>query len=381
MIQKQLNRLWVRFSLAIAAIIFVANVIPAASLLLSQPRETYNEMVDYVVYIDEQSSLGLTANQVDAIARELALDVRSEFRFDAQFLTVTTLIVGLFAGVLLGRGLSSPIEKLANATKAVGARDLTHRVKVEGPQEIQELAQNFNQMTEELERSEYSRRNMLADVSHELLTPLTVLQANLIAILDGVYELNTEEIGGLYEQNKHLIKLVQDLRLLSQAETGNLPFELIELNLSDLTHEVSTFFEQAASEKNITIAHQLDSQLPLVKGDINRLRQVIHNIMGNALRHTPEDGEIKLKTTASDNEIQLSISNSGEGIDPKLLPFLFDRYIRATDSKRSDSGGIGLGLAICKAIIEAHNGRIEAKNSDNQSGAQFIVTLPISNRT
>ncbi|MEM7335954.1 MAG: ATP-binding protein [Chloroflexota bacterium] len=377
MIPKPFNRLWVRFSVAIASIIFIANVIPASSLLLPRPRDTFNEMVEYVEYIDHDADLALTSDQINGIAQELAIDVRSELRFDAQFLTITTLLVALVAGVFLGRGLSSPIEKLATATKAVGARNLNHRVKVEGPQELRELAQNFNHMTEELARSENARRNMLADVSHELLTPLTVLQANLIAILDGVYELNNDEIGNLYEQNKHLIKLVQDLRLLSQTETGNLPFELTAVNLSHLVKEVTTFFELPAAEKSITVRSALSNKLPEIEGDINRLRQVIHNIMSNALRHTPQGGRISIETTKTSTEILLIIVNSGNGINPDLLPYLFDRYYRTAESRRSDSGGVGLGLAICKALVEAHNGRINAKNLPNGEGAQFTISLPI----
>ncbi len=372
-----INRLWVRFSLAIIGIVFVVTVLPTASLLFVTDPEVVRQSRDYIEAVDLESDLNLSTRQINILTDTLAYETQVEYFNDIQFLLITTIIVGVLAGGLLGRGLSLPIERLVTATKAVGSRDLSHRVEVRGAQEIQDLAHNFNQMTAELARSEQLRRNMMADVSHELLTPLTVLQGNLRAILDDVYELNKDEIGTLYAQNKHLIRLVQDLRQLAQVEAEQLPFNMVPVSLNQLAEEVTAVFTQPAADKKITLDAQLADNLPSIQGDADRLRQILHNLIANALRHTPENGQLTLRTQFTNNEVCLSITDSGEGVAPEMLPHVFDRFYRMGESSRRDSGGAGLGLAISKAIVEAHNGRITASSPGKGHGATFTITLPI----
>ena len=372
---QQLNRLWVRFSLAIIGIIFIITVLPAASLLLYTPQDLADYYIDLIADVDTAAAINLSDKQIETVANALSSDSQDEYFFDVQFLSITTLIVGVLAGLLLGRGLSLPFERLVKATQAIGARDLSHRVEVKGAQEIIDLADNFNQMTAELARSEQIRQNMMADVSHELLTPLTVLQGNLRAILDDVYELNKDEIGTLYAQNKHLIRLVKDLRQLAQVEAGQLPFNMVNLSLNKLTEEVTTAFTHPATDKNITLHTQLADNLPLVNGDTDRLRQVLHNLLTNALRHTPENGTITLTTQFTKNEVTLAITDTGEGIAPDLLPYVFDRFYRTDDTRRRDSGGAGLGLAIAKAIVEGHKGRLTAASPGKGQGTTFTIHL------
>ncbi|KAA3659481.1 MAG: HAMP domain-containing protein [Chloroflexi bacterium] len=379
MIRKTLNRLWVRFSLAITGIIFVVTVIPTASLLLSDPRDIMQDSKTYIEAADAQNNLGLTPEQINGIAEIMVTLTQEQYFIDVQFVIWTTLIIGVLAGPLLGRGLSLPIERLVKATKAIGSRDLSHHVEVKGAQEIIDLANNFNQMTAELARSEQLRQNMMADVSHELLTPLTVLQGNLRAILDDVYELNKDEIATLYDQNKHLIRLVKDLRQLAQVEAGQLPFNIVQLSLNQLAQEVTTVFTHPATDKNITLHTQLTNNIPTIHADPDRLRQVLHNLLANALRHTPEGGQITIRTQNAANEVWLSITDTGAGIDPALQPHVFDRFYRTDDTRRRDTGGAGLGLAISKAIVEGHKGRLTATSPGKNLGTTFKIYLPEKN--
>lgn len=374
--KRLLNRLWVRFSLAIIGIVFAITVLPAASLLLVEPEDWLAESTSFIESINAEAALALSAGQINVLAENLAAVIEQAVYDDTQFLLVTTLIVGVVAGALLGRGLSLPIERLVAATKAVGSRNLSYQVPVKGAQEMQDLAHNFNQMTAELARSEQLRRNMMADVSHELLTPLTVLQGNLRAMLDDVYELNKEEIGTLYAQNKHLIHLVQDLRQLAQAEAGKLPFQKTAVNLADLAAETITFFMPTTEEKQITVVRDLAKDLPPLQADADRLRQVLHNLMGNAIRHTPAGGHITVQAQPAGAEIRLSIANTGDGIAPERLPHVFDRFYRTEGGRRRDAGGAGLGLAISKAIVEAHNGRIAATSPGQDQGTTFTIHFP-----
>ena len=333
--------------------------------------------MDYLEEVNATETLGLSTRQMTILADMLAVDVRQTYYDDLQYLVITTIIIGIVAGALLGRGLSLPVEQLVAATKAVGARDLSHRVAVQGAQEIQELAHNFNQMTAALVRSEQRRRHMMADVSHELLTPLTVLQGNLRAILDDVYELNKEEIGTLYQQNKHLIRLVRDLRQLAQAEAGQLSFEPTAVNLTTLAAETIAVFIPAAQEKGISVVQMLADTLPVVPADSDRLRQVLHNLLANALRHTPAGGQITVRTQHVADEVVLSVADTGDGIAPQWQPHLFDRFYRGMDGRRRDSGGAGLGLAISKAIVEAHNGRISVTSPGQGQGTTFTIYMPL----
>lgn len=378
MMTRILNRLWVHFSLSITAIILVITVLPAASLLLVEPQDIISEQKAYIEGLNNEAQLQLSTAQIDYLAQELASALQQVYLNDVQFLTLTTLIVAMVAGGLLGRGLSLPIERLVTATRAIASQELTHRVKVRGAQEIRDLADNFNQMTASLAHSEQLRRNMMADVSHELLTPLTVLQGNLRAILDDVYALDKEEIGKLYAQNKLLIHLVRDLRQLSQAEAGQLPLQVTSVDINTLANETTAIFIPLAQEKNITINSALAEQLPTISGDADRLRQVLHNLLANALHHTPEGGHIVISTALSEKEIQLAITDTGEGIAPELLPHVFDRFYRSEAGLRRDSGGAGLGLAISNAIIRAHNGHIIATSAGINQGSTFCICLPVA---
>lgn len=376
MIGQQLNRLWVRFSLMIIAVIFIVTVLPAASLLLLDPLDLiYEEMADLRL-LNETHDLGLSGRQIRYIADDAVAYYQSVYLFDFQFLALTTLIVGAVAGILLGRGMSLPIERLVTATQAVASQQLNHRVEVSGAQEINDLADNFNQMVASLAHSEQLRRNLIADVSHELLTPLTVLQGNLRAMLDDVYEPSKEELGKLYAQNKHLIRLVQDLRLLSQAEAGQLPLNKTAVNLNALAQETTATFAPLAAEKDVLVTHQTATNLPLIQADAARLRQVLHNLLANALRHTPNNGQIIVAVKQGENEVSLSIADTGEGIAPEELPHVFDRFYRAAGQRR-DSGGAGLGLPISKAIVEGHNGRLIADSAGLNQGCTMSIYLPI----
>jgi len=380
MIKHTFNRLWVRISLAIIAIVFVITVLPVASLLLVDEPTIAGEQHAYIEWLNTEESLGLSALQISSLAEGLTQLVQQSLVDDVQFLGITTLLVGIVGGVLLGRGLSLPIEKLVRATKAVASQELNVRVEVRGAQEINDLADNFNQMVESLEHSEQIRRNMLADVSHELLTPLTVMQGNLRAILDDIYALDKEEIGKLYEQNKHLIRLVRDLRQVSQAEAGQLDLTMMPVNINTLVSETVSIFASLAQEKNITLNSQLATTMPHIQGDSHRLRQVLHNLLANALRHTPENGKITVTTEQQPDEICIAITDTGDGISPDLLPHVFDRFYRADETRRRDSGGAGLGLAIARGIVEGHNGRLSATSPGINQGSTFSIYLPTSNK-
>ena len=293
------------------------------------------------------------------------------------------LWAGLLAGglaVVLGLALAwqmtAPLQQLRRAAAAIARGDLSKRVEVHSGDEIGELGQTFNEMAAALQRDEELRRHMIADVAHELRTPLSVIRGNLEALLDGVYPPDPQHIVPVYEETLLLQRLVEDLRVLSLAEAGQLPLEQEELDIGELVQGVVETARATAQEKQITLEAQVEQPL-LVQGDAQRLRQVLNNLLSNALRYTPSGGRITVMARRVGQEAQVTVRDTGPGIPPEDLPHIFDRFWRGDRSRTRASGGSGLGLSIARQLVEAHGGRIWAESQPGQ-GASFHFTLPLS---
>jgi signal transduction histidine kinase len=294
-----------------------------------------------------------------------------------QFSAIASLLVGLITGIWVSRSLSRPIRDLADTVRGIGARDLSQRVEVRGNRELTDLGQEINRMAENLERADAVRRNLMADVAHELRTPLTVLQGNLGAMLDRVVDPNDEEIGRLFLHTQHMSKLVEDLRELALAESGELHLSLEPTDLAKLAESVVSLHREAASAKGVDLGLRAKHDLPILRLDRACFRQILHNLLSNALRHTPTGGSIRLRLRSKDDEVLLSVSDDGAGIAQEDLASIFDRFYRVESSRRRDSGGSGLGLAISKALVEAHGGTITAESPGPTCGSTFTIRLPL----
>jgi signal transduction histidine kinase len=292
-----------------------------------------------------------------------------------EWMTFSTL-VGIPGGVVIARVVSAPIDDLVRATQRIGQGDLDVRVRPRGSQEMLDLARNFNHMAADLQQAETLRNNLMADVSHELRTPLTVLEGNLRAALDHVYALSKTEVPNLYSQTRHLIRLVNDLRELALAEAHALPLEKQPAQLNELVLETVQALEPLAAEKKVRLSDQTPT-FPAIVVDAGRLRQVLFNLLFNALRHTPAGGGVLITGRLNPGEICLTVKDTGEGLGPDQLLAVFDRFYRGDKSRSRDTGGTGLGLAIVKAIVEAHGGRVEAQSAGKGQGSQFSIHLPV----
>ncbi len=296
-------------------------------------------------------------------------------------LIVATLggLLSIVATTIVGRRLTAPLSQLAEAARAIGAHDLSKRVKVEGTFEAQALAEAFNEMAQQLEQSEKLRSNMVADVAHELRTPLSVLQGNLRAILDDVYPLTKEEVSKLYDHTRSLGKLVNDLRELSQAEAHQLPLSYQHIDLcSFIETQVAAFLPNAEAE-GVHLHVKLPPELPPIEADRARLAQILGNLVMNAITHTPKGGDITIAGSSTPQAVTLTIHDTGEGIPSASLPYVFDHFYRVDASRSRDSGGAGLGLAIVKALVEAHKGRISVSSAGVAGeGTTFTVVLPVN---
>ncbi|MEA3398093.1 MAG: ATP-binding protein [Chloroflexota bacterium] len=281
----------------------------------------------------------------------------------------------LLVGVILSRGISRPLSQLTQATHKIAEGDLDTRVPVRYQGEARELARSFNNMAEALARSDELRRNMTADVAHELRTPLSVIRGKLEGILDGVYPATAEHLDPILEETALLTRLVEDLRLLAQAEAGQLQLDLRPLDISDLLHDAQVNFTPPADDRGVLLSLALPAELPEVRADGRRIAQVLGNLVSNALRHTPEGGSVNLSALAREGWVEVAVSDTGTGITPEELPYIFERFWRGDQSRSRAGGGTGLGLAIAKQIVALHGSDISVE-SDLGRGTTFRFSLP-----
>ena len=263
-------------------------------------------------------------------------------------LLLTVVVVGggvaILCAVLMSRTFIAPLNELAVTADAIGAGKWDRRVRVTGTTEIKSLAQSFNKMVDQLQRNETLRRNLVADVAHELRTPITALQANIYAILDDAYPMTKTEIAGLYDQIRMLSRLVKDLHELSQAESGLLPLDRKPTDFSETLAELIAPFRSVAESKEVKLAIDIPANLPLVSVDEERINQVMHNLLNNALRYTPPDGTITIRVRSSGDCLRVEVQDTGDGIPAEHLPNVFERFYRADYGRSRQRGGMGLGL-------------------------------------
>ena len=270
------------------------------------------------------------------------------------------------------RNIAAPLSEVIHAAESVSQGDLTVRVNQSRKGEFGGLARAFNHMVSELEMADERRRNLTADVAHELRTPLHIIQGNLEGVLDDVYEPSAEHIEATLDETRILSRLVEDLRVLSLAEAGQLQLQKETVDVSELLADVHTSFSGQAAVANIDLTHAAPADLK-VSADYDRLTQVINNLVSNALRHTPAGGRVNLTAESQNGRVAIHVSDSGEGIPAEQLPFIFDRFWRG-DKSREHSGSTGLGLAIARQLVLAHGGDIEV-SSESGEGTTFRLLI------
>jgi signal transduction histidine kinase len=296
----------------------------------------------------------------------------------ARILGLVVLIIAVFSVVSAGRRFRSSaatLDDLLEATECVEAGDYAARVEVpnRAPRPVRDLVGGFNAMAGRLEASEAQRRTLLADVSHELRTPLAVVQGNVEAILDGVHPADAEHLGTILEETRVLGRLVDDVRTLALSDAGQLPLHLEPTDLDVLVSEAAAAFETTASAAGLTLTVDVPDDLPILDVDPVRIREVVTNLVANALRHTPNGGTVRVTGALGQDgrAVEVAVRDTGSGIDPTLLPHVFDRFAKSADSR-----GSGLGLAIARGLVEAHGGTISVESRPG-GGATFRFTLPV----
>ena len=271
------------------------------------------------------------------------------------------------------RRMAGPIGEVMEAADRVADGDYSARVAARGPGEVRRLGRSFNEMTARLQASDDQRRRLLADVTHELRTPLAVIRGNLEGIVDGVYAADEEHISMVLEETRVMARLLDDLQILSTADAGALGLNREPTDLGALADEVVAAFAPRAAAADVALSATSGS-LAEISVDPLRIRQVLENLVANALRHTPAGGTVTIRLSEHEGRLVVAVSDTGSGIPPEQLDSIFDRYARS-----ADSGGSGLGLAIAKSLVEAHGGSIQAENAAGH-GATIRLLLPQDER-
>jgi signal transduction histidine kinase len=330
--------------------------------------------------VDELKVRGEVIGTLLAMNAEVSHPVRLSISVLNPVLMVSgaLLLLTTIIGILLMRRMVNPLSEVIAAAESVSSGNLKTRIKTNHSQsDLAALATHFNRMTETLERNDTERRAMLADIAHELRTPLSVLRGRLEGIMDGVYSPNESNIAQALEETYMLERLVEDLRLLTLAESRQLHFELNDTRLADLLQKVVSLFQPQANGKHVTLELSPVPQDLMLHIDAQRLEQVIGNLIGNSLRHVPAGGKVVLGSQKAEGEVVLTVSDTGPGVPEEELPFIFDRFWRSEKSRARVTGGAGLGLAICKNLVEAQGGSITARNR-TEGGLEVTIRFPVA---
>lgn len=290
------------------------------------------------------------------------------------FCLVAALVISLILARLIGR----PLEGLARAARRLGAGDLAQRVPEEGSAETVELARSFNAMAANLAVSQQLRQQMVADVAHELRTPLANIRGYLEAIEDGVVEADEATLRTLRDEAAHLNRLIDDLQELAQAEAGQLRLDRGPVAPAELIARATDAVRARAADLGIALTTEDATDLPPVEADPQRITQVLHNLLTNAITHTPAGGGVTVGANLEPGEVvAIAVADTGVGIAPEDLPHVFERFYRADSSRSRETGGSGLGLTIARRIVEAHGGTIRVASAVGR-GSRFTFTLPVA---
>ncbi|MCO6450085.1 MAG: HAMP domain-containing histidine kinase [Caldilineales bacterium] len=297
------------------------------------------------------------------------------FRLAVVLSALGATLVALLLGILLARTISRPVRELTVATQRVAQGELGHAVAVRSQDEVGELAQSFNQMSADLARASQLRRQMTADIAHDLRTPLSVILGYTEALSDGKLPGNPEIFEIMHDEASHLKILIDDLRTLSLADAGELSLDRQPTPPLLMLERTAAAHAAEAESKQIRIRVQAADDVPSVDVDPERMAQVLGNLVSNALRYTPADGEISLSADSAADEVHLQVRDTGQGITPEALPNIFERFYRGNAARNIQEGESGLGLAIAKSLVEAHGGRIWVE-SKLGVGTTFTIALP-----
>jgi signal transduction histidine kinase len=311
------------------------------------------------------------------VARHLDMAYNTATLISLGIAVGAAVLMALILSMVVSARVVRPVQALAGAAQRIAHGAHGARVPVRGTDELAQLACAFNEMAASLERAERIRRQLLADVAHELRNPLATVESYVEALSDGVLAADDQNWSAIRAETTRLNRLVNDLQEVSRAEAHELDLHRTPTALNELVEDATRAADPAYAAKGVTLDTELSSQSPTVDVDRERLAEVLANLLANALRHTPGGGGVRVSADRQGQFAEIAISDTGEGISPEHLDRIFERFYRVDPARSRASGGTGIGLAIVRAIVEAHNGTVIASSGGVGQGATFTIRLPI----
>lgn len=311
---------------------------------------------------------------------QLFADFRASFNEALMYAALAAALAAVALSFLFSRSVVAPVLAMSRATQRIADGRYEERVQVNGEDELAQLAARFNRMAEKLDQVESMRRRLIGDVSHELRTPLTAIKGSMEGLMDGVLPATNETYQQIHAEADRLNHLVDDLQELSRVESRAYPLDIRPLDVAALMKTVTKRLAPHAETKRISLDFELPPDLPRLLADEDRAIQVLTNLTANALQYTPEDGRVTISAKRINNdEVQISVRDTGVGISPEHLSHIFDRFYRVDKSRsRQAGGGSGIGLTIARALVEAHGGRLWVESAGEGTGSRFTFSLPIA---
>ncbi len=372
------QRLALKLFLTYLIVIVVGATVLASAAEVSIPR-SFDRHLAVMSHMMGRSTDG------PAIGDDLFGNFRAAVNEALGIASMAAIAVAVLVSVFVSRRIVGPIRQMGLASRRIAEGHYNERVYVPGnpnqdeTDELAELALSFNQMAARLENTEERRRQLIGDVAHELRTPLTAIKGYLEGLIDGMIPVEAETLQLIYQEADRMQRLVNDLQELSRVEAGAYQLRIGSHGIHQLVEHVSTRMKRQFEEKGVLLETQVPADLPPVRVDEQRIEQVLTNLVGNALQYTPAGGKVLITARPAQNEIQISIQDTGVGIPAEHLPFVFDRFYRVDKSRSRAGGGSGIGLTIARHLVEAHGGRIWARSAGPGQGSTFSFTLPIAN--
>jgi len=367
------EHLGAKLFLANLAVIMIGITVLAITIQIAIPA-AFNR------HMGEMSMMnGMMQGQGQGYGRTLFENFQASMFESLAYAVTASVVAALLVSWVLSRRIVAPMQTLTDASLGIANGNYSERVQVTGSDEIAKLATRFNHMALQLEQVESMRRQLIGDVTHELLTPLTSIKGYMEGLVDGVLPANAETFNQIHREADRLSRLVDDLQELSRVEAKAYSLDVRSVSVSSLVGTTLKRLSPQATAKRITLRSNLPADLEPVLADEDRITQVLVNLAANAIQYTPEDGEVALSAVKHGNEIHISVKDNGVGIPQEHLANIFTRFYRVDKSRsRNAGGGSGIGLTIARHIVEAHGGRIWAESAGEGSGSTFTFSLKIA---
>jgi two-component system sensor histidine kinase BaeS len=312
-----------------------------------------------------------------SLTEKVDVDFADRLQRTLWIVGILTLLLAGFLSFMLSRHLGKPIQALRQGTRQLTDGNYALRMPCHGRDELGQLTRDFNQLAARLQKNEIARKQWIADIAHELRTPISILRGEIEALQDGINPPDEHTFASLHQEASHLQRLVGDLYDLSMSDSGALSYHKEPCDVVALLHETLTLHSTSLQEGNLQLETQGIQQQPIiVQGDTQRLQQLFKNLLENSLRYTDKPGLLRISTQLSNGNVQIVFQDSPPDVPDDALPHLFERLYRVESSRNRATGGAGLGLSICHNIVEAHSGDISATHSP-LGGLEIRISLPL----